>query len=481
MARQGNHAGFYANRRIWTTGGFANWVFNGELVSRKAGPEWTPVAPLATPRSRLALVHFPINGKFYAIGGEGPESNRNLPIEEYDPASDTWTDRTMLAVGVSNVGAVVVGDRIHIPGGWDGLVARKEHQIFDPLTNTVVLGEPMPMESFAHAVTARGKFIHVLGGFDHGEYPTTAHYIFDTDGNTWTNGAVLPEPVNYPAASSDGRYVYLFGGGTSDTHKAWRYDPILDSWTALPDLLTARGGPAAFPANGTFNVVGGGWNSYLDSMESFDGRVWVEGPTLVTGARTIGADAGGGIALKAGGYQEDYLASAEKLAVTGGGLGEYCNSVKTPIPDNGSTISTIVVPDARRIKNLSVKLSVKHGFVGDLAFTLSKGATSVTFFDRPGRTDSGFGCGGQNIAASFADDRGADGAWETSCMNTNPAFASGGRYTNNEPLSAFDGKSSAGTWMLTATDHADGNAGTLDEWCIKLAPTDVIFDDGFEG
>ena len=70
---------------------------------------WTVVQSLNTARSRPGAAYFPGNGKFYVLGGEASGSAREIPIEEYDPDTDTWTDRSHLRVGVSNTGAAQVG------------------------------------------------------------------------------------------------------------------------------------------------------------------------------------------------------------------------------------------------------------------------------------------------------------------------------------------------------------------------------------
>ena len=57
----------------------------------------------------------------------------------------------------------------------------------------------------------------------------------------------------------------------------------------------------------------------------------------------------------------------------------------------------------------------------------------------------------------------------------------GGTYQPKNPLSAFNGEDSGGTWTLNVYDHGGGDIGQLDSWsleiCIEVA---AIFADGFE-
>jgi hypothetical protein len=102
----------------------------------------------------------------------------------------------------------------------------------------------------------------------------------------------------------------------------------------------------------------------------------------------------------------------------------------------------------------------------------------VTFFDRPGSPATTNGCAGNNIDATLDDEAGT--AVEGVCGAGVPAIA--GTFSPNNPLSAFDGQNLAGTWRITASDHAGIDTGTLNEWCLAPASNlaEELFSDGFE-
>jgi len=122
--------------------------------------------------------------------------------------------------------------------------------------------------------------------------------------------------VNYPAATSDGQYVYLIGGSTSNSDAVFRYDPVANNWSGLPNLIEGRGGPGAFFDGRQIWAVGGGWASYLATTEHFNGVVWQSGPTLNAGARTLGVAFGYPLALRAAGWNGAFSAVAEILDFT---------------------------------------------------------------------------------------------------------------------------------------------------------------------
>jgi len=275
---------------------------------------WQTVAPVNTGRSRSGLAYLATTGKFYLVGGEATGSNRDNPIEEYDPVANTWTDRTNLLTGVSNTGAVGVGNYVYLPGGYNGAGGIDTMQRFDPVANTVTTMASLPAANFAHAVTTLDDKIYVLGGSITGTVGTT-NYIYNIGSDTWSTGATLPTAVNYPAAASDGTYVYVLGGTTSDLMAVQRYNPGTNTWDTIPNMSTARGAPGAFFDGANLWAVGGGWGSYLTSTEYWDGVSWQTGPTLSVGARTLGAAFGDGLALKAAGWAGDFLDTAETLRI----------------------------------------------------------------------------------------------------------------------------------------------------------------------
>ena len=165
---------------------------------------------------------------------------------------------------------------------------------------------------------------------------------------------------------------------------------------------------------------------------------------------------------------------------------EFCATPALAIPDGPApaVTSTIVVPSGpATLADLDVRLIATHTWVGDLTFTLAHGGAPVVLFDRPGRTVSGFGCSGDDVAV-LANDEGPDGTIEAQCANL-PAISGnriGGDPASSSLLAAFDGAALAGTWTLTAEDAAAGATGTLVEWCLlpTLAVDPLVFADGFE-
>ncbi|MCK5861664.1 MAG: proprotein convertase P-domain-containing protein, partial [Candidatus Hydrogenedentes bacterium] len=151
-----------------------------------------------------------------------------------------------------------------------------------------------------------------------------------------------------------------------------------------------------------------------------------------------------------------------------------CSLPSVPIPDNDpiGVSDTLSISDAGIIADMNVHLNIEHSFVGDLVVTLDHmdSGTTVVLIDRPGYTGgSGFGCGQDNYAAIVLDDEGAGGAIEDMCEDD---LTSPPNYTPNGFLSAFDGLNKASDWVLTVSDNAGGDTGTLNSWCVTFSVRD---------
>ena len=124
--------------------------------------------------------------------------------------------------------------------------------------------------------------------------------------------------------------------------------------------------------------------------------------------------------------------------------------------------ANIVVPAGvtAPISDLNFQLQINHTYVGDLIVTLTSPAgTVVTLVDRPGSPAplGIFGCSSNNINTTLDDE--AATLVEDQC-DASP-LAIGGTHQPTGLLSAFDGESLAGTWVVSVTDNAGADTGTL--------------------
>tara|TARA_R110000782_G_scaffold45706_5_gene101288 strand:+ start:8693 stop:9394 length:702 start_codon:yes stop_codon:yes gene_type:complete len=152
-----------------------------------------------------------------------------------------------------------------------------------------------------------------------------------------------------------------------------------------------------------------------------------------------------------------------------------CVDVPVAIPDNnpdGVAVS-LDVGNASGLSVTQVRLDLvaTHPWVGDLRVVLTApSGAMVVLLDRPGMPSVGFpgpfGCGGDNIDATFIDSATADA--ESTCSTTLvPVLSDPLRPL--EPLAAFEGGAAEGVWTLTVADLSVADAGTLVSVCLTLS------------
>jgi subtilisin-like proprotein convertase family protein len=141
-----------------------------------------------------------------------------------------------------------------------------------------------------------------------------------------------------------------------------------------------------------------------------------------------------------------------------------CVSPNTAIPSSGlGTASNIMVPVGGLVKDVDVKIVGAHTWIGDLTWTLTKGATSKVLINRV--TNGSGGCSSDNLDVTL-DDESVGGAVQAQCNAAPPAIS--GNRTPNVPLNAFDGVAMDGAWTLQPNDLAAGDGGTFQQWCVTI-------------
>jgi subtilisin-like proprotein convertase family protein len=141
----------------------------------------------------------------------------------------------------------------------------------------------------------------------------------------------------------------------------------------------------------------------------------------------------------------------------------------------GATASiNIVVPSSpgTTVTDLDFQVRINHTYVGDLIVTLTSPAgTTITLIDRPGVPATTFGCSFNNLDLTLDDAAGT--SVETQCNTSTPAI--NGTHQPTGSLAAFNGQLVSGTWVLSVTDNAGQDTGTIISAnnCLDVSTTPV--------
>ena len=280
-----------------------------EVVGERAGAtDWEELPPMAVRRARLGLAAQA--GKLFAIGGmtaEGPTAR----MEVYEIETGRWQEGVPRPLAAANIGAVVLGDAIYVPGGCDGqgrpLAETHRYLVAEERWESL---PPLPTPLCAYALTTYQGQLYLFGGWDGARYRALA-YRYDPDEARWV--ALAPPAVarGFGAAAALEGYLYYVGG--YDGHEldsCERYDPAADRWTRCASLLLPRGGLGLVAAGTSIYAIGGGWENYLGFNERYNAdedRWTVIGSPMLGVWRNLGVTLWEGSLYAAGGWSGDYL------------------------------------------------------------------------------------------------------------------------------------------------------------------------------
>lgn len=237
-------------------------------------------------------------------GGGGEAATTNQP----PPLPEGWARLANMPAGVAKFGAVAVGGRIYVAGGYD---TRRTLYIYDIAADTWATGPTLPQGTDNVAVLEREGKVVALGG-----EAGTAMQVFDPATSAWSAGPALPAPRFAAAAANLGGGLHLVGGwnvSNSASASLTRHDRLAAgaaTWTSAAPLATARNAAGAAVLGGRLYVVGGrspgiraNDQTSLASTEVYDPATdsWSAGVPLPTARGSLGVAALGGRLYALGG------------------------------------------------------------------------------------------------------------------------------------------------------------------------------------
>lgn len=174
-----------------------------------AQQRWQELAPLPEARAGLAAAAY--DNAIYAIAGE-TESGPSGLVTRYDPQTDSWSPRADKPTPVTYVSAVLLGEKIYVPGGElaDG-TPTDILEVYDPRKDSWETRAPIPLKVSGYALADYEGQMFLFGGWD-GEKALDRVFIYDPNDDAWREGTPMPTARAYAGAAEAGGKIYVVGG-----------------------------------------------------------------------------------------------------------------------------------------------------------------------------------------------------------------------------------------------------------------------------
>jgi len=310
------------------TGGSAGASGAGSSGMGGTGAVGTPTeeALEALPAVRQEHAVVALAGEIYVIGGYVANAISTSVIA-YDPDADSWRDVADFPGPVQHPNAGVVGDKLYVAGWYmtTGTTSTSS-QVFeyDPVADDWAEVAPMPVDTgrAAGCVAVDAGLMYVFGGaFDGTSVAHAARY--DPAADEWETLPDVPAPREHCAAGAINGTLYLAGGRVDEIVNieadVWAFDPVAMEWTPKAPLLKPRAGLAGAVLGGKLFTFGGegnpdGQTGIFTDIDVYDpvANSWEALPPMLVPRHGFGAATlGDRIYLAGGATREGGAASAE--------------------------------------------------------------------------------------------------------------------------------------------------------------------------
>lgn len=259
------------------------------------GGVWSTGADMPTPRYEA----YPcvVDGTIYLIGGARHRNEVLNTVEVYDPATDTWESKSPMPTARQGASCSVVAGMIYIIGGGvspdiDFWVVETFSTVeeYNPATDTWTSKTPMPTSRGWHSANVVDGKIYIMGGSKDGGAGNQMRHVltvevYDPSTDTWLKMDDMPKSRAGGFSSVVDGKIYLFGGHQAKS-RVDEYDPVTDTWTTKSEMPTARNGLSTSKLDGKIYLIGG----YIPAGMRFAGLTIVDVYDPATNTWTTASD-----------------------------------------------------------------------------------------------------------------------------------------------------------------------------------------------
>ena len=221
-----------------------------------------------------------LNGRLYVVGGLMRNFQASAAMYAYDPVGGTWTRGADLPQAVGLARAAVLDGKLYVIGGCLNATCQLSPSVYryDPASAAWTTLADYPVLATDGACAGIVGEIVCAGGASTPDHPNlSTTYVYHPGSDTWTRGADMPY-AGWGMAFSGANGKLQIAAGVMDgefiTNEAFEYDPVRNSWKALPNANHAEegGGSACglVKVGGDYTFPGGSPQPFSELLPGYD-------------------------------------------------------------------------------------------------------------------------------------------------------------------------------------------------------------------
>ncbi|VFV45491.1 kelch-like protein 6 [Lynx pardinus] len=191
-----------------------------------------------------------LKNEVYISGGKETQHD----VWKYNSSINKWIQIEYLNIGRWRHKMVVLGGKVYVIGGFDGLQRINNVETYDPFHNCWSEAAPLLVHVSSFAATSHKKKLYVIGGGPNGKLATDKTQCYDPSTNKWNLKSSMPVEAKCINAVSFRDRIYVVGGAM---RALYAYSPLEDSWCLVTQLSHERASCGIAPCNNRLYITGG--------------------------------------------------------------------------------------------------------------------------------------------------------------------------------------------------------------------------------
>nr|XP_028586478.1 kelch-like protein 6 [Podarcis muralis] len=191
-----------------------------------------------------------LKNEVYISGGKETQHE----VWKYNSSINKWIQIEYLNVGRWRHKMAVLGGKVYVIGGYDGIQRINSVETYDSFHNCWSEAAPLMVNVSSFGAASYKKKLYVIGGGPNGKLATDKTQCYDPATNNWSLKSPMPVEAKCVNATSFHDHIYVVGGAM---RAVYSYSPLTDTWCLATQLSHERASCGIAPCNNKLFITGG--------------------------------------------------------------------------------------------------------------------------------------------------------------------------------------------------------------------------------